>query len=45
MTWRPPPGVVALGVVVAGVGGIVMWVHEGQKRERQVTHANLLPDI
>ena len=36
MSWRPPPGVVALAVVMLGVGGIVNWVHEGQKRERQV---------
>ena len=36
MGFRPPPGVVALGVVMFGAGGIVWWVHEGQKRERVV---------
>jgi len=36
MSWRPPPGVVALAVMVVGGGGIVSWVHESQKRERQV---------
>ena len=41
MSWRLPPGVVALAVVMIGVGGIVNWVHEGQKRERQVCVGSL----
>ena len=37
MSRRPPAGFVALTVVSATVGGIIYWVLEGQKRERQVT--------
>ena len=36
MARTPPAGFVALAVVLTGVGGIVFWVHEGQKRERKV---------
>ena len=45
MSWRPPPGFIALAFMSAGVGGIVYWVHEGQKRERQTMRQAVYRDI
>ena len=45
MSWRPPPGVIALAVVVVGVGGIVSFVHENQKQERKNMRQAVYRDI
>jgi hypothetical protein len=45
MSWRPPPGVVALLLVATSVAGTVFTVHRNQALERKAMRQAVLRDI